>query len=87
MDWEQPVSECSQNNGLSSSQTVYHSHFHVIPSFGRESAWNARAKKKAAPEAEYKDDRSEAARGLAESRECERSDVSRESERSEVECW
>ena len=23
-----------QNNGLSSSQTVYHAHFHVIPSFG-----------------------------------------------------
>jgi histidine triad (HIT) family protein len=23
-----------QNNGLSSSQTVYHAHFHVVPSFG-----------------------------------------------------
>ena len=36
-----------QNNGLSSSQTVYHAHFHVIPSW-RKSAWNSRTEEKAA---------------------------------------
>ena len=53
------------NNGLSSSQTVYHSHFHVIPSFGGKAPGTPAPRRKLS-DAEYKDDRSEAARGLAE---------------------
>jgi histidine triad (HIT) family protein len=41
-----------QNNGLSSSQTVYHAHFHVIPSFGGKAPGPA-APKREIPEAEY----------------------------------
>ena len=42
-----------QNNGLSSSQTVYHSHFHVIPSFGGKAPGTPAPRRKLAPE-EYK---------------------------------
>jgi histidine triad (HIT) family protein len=42
------------NNGLSSSQTVYHSHFHVIPSFGGKAPGTPAPRRKL-PEAEYKD--------------------------------
>jgi histidine triad (HIT) family protein len=41
-----------QNNGLSSSQTVYHSHFHVIPSFGGKAPGTPPPRRKLA-EAEY----------------------------------
>jgi histidine triad (HIT) family protein len=41
-----------QNNGLSSSQTVYHAHFHVIPSFGGKAPGTPPARRKLA-EAEY----------------------------------
>ena len=41
------------NNGLSSSQTVYHSHFHVIPSFGGK-APGAASPKREIPSAEFK---------------------------------
>jgi histidine triad (HIT) family protein len=40
------------NNGLSSSQTVYHSHFHVIPSFGGKAPGTPAPRRKL-PEAEY----------------------------------
>src|SRR3954469_10876779 len=43
----------SQNNGLSSSQTVYHSHIHVIPSFGGKAPGTPAPRRKL-PEAEYK---------------------------------
>ena len=43
-----------QNNGLSSSQTVYHSHFHVIPSFGGKGPGTPAPRRKL-PEAEYKE--------------------------------
>src|SRR5947207_14508093 len=43
-----------QNNGLSSSQTVYHAHFHVIPSFGGKAPGTPAPRRKL-PEAEYKD--------------------------------
>ena len=42
------------NNGLSSSQTVYHPHFHVIPSFGGK-APGTPAQRRKLPEAEYKE--------------------------------
>jgi histidine triad (HIT) family protein len=42
------------NNGLSSSQTVYHSHFHVIPSFGGKAPGTPAPRRKLA-EAEYKE--------------------------------
>src|SRR6059058_5848550 len=42
-----------QNNGLSSSQTVYHSHFHVIPSFGGKAPGTPPPRRKLTPE-EYK---------------------------------
>ena len=42
------------NNGLSSSQTVYHSHFHVIPSFGGKAPGTPAPRRKL-PEAEYKE--------------------------------
>jgi histidine triad (HIT) family protein len=42
-----------QNNGLSSSQTVYHAHFHVIPSFGGRAPGTPAPRRKLAPE-EYK---------------------------------
>ena len=42
-----------QNNGLSSSQTVYHAHFHVIPSFGGKAPGTPAPRRKLAPE-EYK---------------------------------
>src|SRR5690242_12801860 len=38
------------NNGLSSSQTVYHSHFHVIPSFGGKAPGTPAPRRKLAPE-------------------------------------
>ena len=41
-----------QNNGLSSSQTVYHAHFHVIPSFGGKAPGTPAPRRKLA-EAEY----------------------------------
>jgi len=41
-----------QNNGLSSSQTVYHAHFHVIPSFGGRAPGTPAPRRKL-PEAEY----------------------------------
>ncbi len=41
-----------QNNGLSSSQTVYHAHFHVVPSFGGKAPESAPSKREI-PEAEY----------------------------------
>ena len=41
------------NNGLSSSQTVYHSHFHVIPSFGGKAPGTPAPRRKLTPE-EYK---------------------------------
>ena len=41
------------NNGLSSSQTVYHPHFHVIPSFGGKAPGTPAPRRKLAPE-EYK---------------------------------
>jgi histidine triad (HIT) family protein len=41
-----------QNNGLSSSQTVYHSHIHVIPSFGGKAPGTPPPRRKLA-EAEY----------------------------------
>src|SRR5213082_2887805 len=41
-----------QNNGLSSSQTVYHAHFHVIPSFGGKAPGTPAPSRKL-PEAEY----------------------------------
>src|SRR4029453_13344044 len=40
------------NNGLSSSQTVYHPHFHVIPSFGGKAPGTPAPRRKL-PEAEY----------------------------------
>jgi histidine triad (HIT) family protein len=43
-----------QNNGLSSSQTVYHAHFHVIPSFGGKAPGTPAPRRKL-PEAEYND--------------------------------
>jgi histidine triad (HIT) family protein len=42
------------NNGLSSSQTVYHSHFHVIPSFGGKAPGTPAPRRKLS-DAEYKD--------------------------------
>ena len=42
------------NNGLSSSQTVYHSHFHVIPSFGGKPPGTPAPRRKLAV-AEYKE--------------------------------
>lgn len=39
-----------QNNGLSSSQTVYHSHIHVIPSFGGKAPGTPPARRKLAKE-------------------------------------
>src|SRR3954464_8867379 len=44
----------SQNNGLSSSQTVYHAHFHVVPSFGGKAPGTPAPRRKL-PEAEYKE--------------------------------
>src|ERR1044071_4113184 len=41
-----------QNNGLSSSQTVYHSHIHVIPSFGGKAPGTPAPRRKLA-EKEY----------------------------------
>jgi histidine triad (HIT) family protein len=41
-----------QNNGLSSSQTVYHAHFHVIPSFGGKAPGTPAPRRKL-PESEY----------------------------------
>jgi histidine triad (HIT) family protein len=41
-----------QNNGLSSSQTVYHAHFHVVPSFGGK-APGPPAPRKEVPDPEY----------------------------------
>jgi histidine triad (HIT) family protein len=41
-----------QNNGLSSSQTVYHAHFHVIPSFGGKPPGTPAPRRKL-PDAEY----------------------------------
>jgi histidine triad (HIT) family protein len=41
-----------QNNGLSSSQTVYHAHFHVIPSFGGKAPGTPAPRRKLA-ESEY----------------------------------
>ena len=41
-----------QNNGLSSSQTVYHAHFHVIPSFGGKAPGTPAPRRKL-PDAEY----------------------------------
>jgi len=41
-----------QNNGLSSSQTVYHAHFHVIPSFGGKAPGTPAPRRKL-PEVEY----------------------------------
>ena len=41
------------NNGLSSSQTVYHPHFHVIPSFGGKAPGTPAPRRKLSPE-EYK---------------------------------
>jgi histidine triad (HIT) family protein len=41
-----------QNNGLSSSQTVYHAHFHVVPSFGGK-APGSPAPRRELPEPEY----------------------------------
>ncbi len=41
-----------QNNGLSSSQTVYHAHFHVTPSFGGQAPQSPPPKKEI-PDAEY----------------------------------
>ena len=41
-----------QNNGLSSSQTVYHAHFHVIPSFGGKAPGTPAPRRKL-PAAEY----------------------------------
>ena len=41
-----------QNNGLSSSQTVYHAHFHVIPSFGGKAPGTPAPRRKLS-EAEY----------------------------------
>ena len=43
-----------QNNGLSSSQTVYHAHFHVIPSFGGKAPGTPAPRRKL-PAAEYND--------------------------------
>ena len=43
-----------QNNGLSSSQTVYHAHFHVIPSFGGKAPGTPAPRRKLL-EAEYKE--------------------------------
>ena len=43
-----------QNNVLSSSQTVYHAHFHVIPSFGGKAPGTPAPRRKL-PEAEYND--------------------------------
>ena len=43
-----------QNNGLSSSQTVYHAHFHVIPSFGGKAPGTPAPRRKLS-DAEYKD--------------------------------
>jgi len=39
-----------QNNGLSSSQTVYHAHFHVIPSFGGKAPGTPPPRRKLAKE-------------------------------------
>ena len=39
-----------QNNGLSSSQTVYHSHIHVIPSFGGQAPGTPAPRRKLAKE-------------------------------------
>lgn len=44
----------SQNNGLSSSQTVYHAHFHVVPSFGGKAPGTPAPRRKL-PEVEYKE--------------------------------
>jgi histidine triad (HIT) family protein len=41
-----------QNNGLSSGQTVYHAHFHVVPSFGGK-APGTPAPRRALTDAEY----------------------------------
>src|SRR5215471_14334271 len=41
-----------QNNGLSSSQTVYHAHFHVIPTFGGKAPGTPAPRRKL-PDAEY----------------------------------
>ena len=46
------VFRVQQNNGLSSSQTVYHAHFHVIPSFGGKAPGTPAPRRKL-PEAEY----------------------------------
>src|SRR3954467_15833211 len=40
----------SQNNGLSASQTVYHSHFHVVPFFGDGPPGPPAPRRKLAPE-------------------------------------
>ena len=40
----------SQNNGLSASQTVYHSHFHVVPYFGDGPPGTPAPRRKLAPE-------------------------------------
>ena len=42
----------AQKNGLSSSQTVYHAHFHVIPSFGGKAPGTPAPRRKL-PDAEY----------------------------------
>jgi histidine triad (HIT) family protein len=41
------------NNGLSSSQTVYHSHFHVIPSFGGKAPAGSPPPRRKLAETEY----------------------------------
>ena len=46
--------QSATNNGLSSSQTVYHAHFHVIPSFGGKAPGTPAPRRKL-PEAEYKE--------------------------------
>ena len=40
----------SQNNGLSASQTVYHTHFHVVPFFGDGPPGTPPPRRKLAPE-------------------------------------
>jgi histidine triad (HIT) family protein len=40
----------TQNNGISSGQTVYHAHFHVIPSFGGQPQGTPAPRRKLSPE-------------------------------------